>query len=37
METKYLEHYLGWHQYMDVTKELNENRMLILQQQLRGT
>lgn len=35
--TKYLDHYLGWHRYMDVTEELNENRMLSLQQQLRGT
>lgn len=35
--TKYLDHYLGWHRYMDVTEELNENKMLSLQQQLRGT
>ncbi|MEZ9835547.1 IS1595 family transposase, partial [Vibrio breoganii] len=35
--TKYLDHYLGWHRYMDVTEELNENRMLSLQQQLKGT
>lgn len=35
--TKYLDHYLGWHRYMEVTEELNENRMLSLQQQLKGT
>lgn len=35
--TKYLDHYLGWHRYMDVTEELNENSMLSLQQHLKGT
>ncbi len=35
--TKYLDHYLGWHRYMDVTEELSENNMLSLQQQLKGT
>ncbi|OEE14826.1 transposase [Vibrio cyclitrophicus ZF207] len=35
--TKYLDHYLGWHRYMDANKELNKNKMLRLQQQLRGT
>jgi len=35
--TKYLDHYLGWHRYMDATEELNENMMLSLQQQLKGT
>lgn len=35
--TKYLDHYLGWHRYMDTTEELNENRMLSLQQQLKQT
>ena len=35
--TKYLAHYLGWHRYMDAAEELNENSMLSLQQQLRGT
>lgn len=35
--TKYLDHYLGWYRYMDVTEKLNENDMLSLQQQLKGT
>lgn len=26
--TKYLDHYLDWHRYINVTEELNENRML---------
>lgn len=33
--TKYLDHYLVWHRYMDITEELNENRMLSLQQQFK--
>ena len=35
--TKYLSHYLGWHRYMDTHEKLNENEMLSLQQQLKGT
>jgi hypothetical protein len=35
--TKYLSHYLGWHRYMETHEKLNENEMLSLQQQLRGT
>ncbi|MFT5807546.1 MAG: capsule polysaccharide export protein KpsC/LpsZ, partial [Moritella dasanensis] len=35
--TKYLSHYLGWHRYMDSHEKLNENEMLSLQQQLKGT
>ncbi|TOH02785.1 hypothetical protein CGI88_19105 [Vibrio parahaemolyticus] len=33
--TKYLDHYLVWHRYMDITEELNENRMLSIQQQFK--
>ena len=35
--THYLDHYLGWFRYMDVPENLNENKLLRIQQQLMGT
>lgn len=35
--TKYLDHYLGWFRFMDNPKNLNENRLFRVQQQLMGT
>ena len=35
--TKYLENYLGWFRYLDTPENLNENKLLHLQQQLVGT
>ena len=35
--TKYLDHYLGWHRFMDDPKNCNKNNLIKLQQRLIGT
>ena len=35
--TKYLDHYLGWHRFMETSENLNKNRLFEVQQRLTGT
>ena len=35
--TKYLEHYLGWHRFLDIESEPDENNLFKMQQQLKPT